>query len=129
MDRAAQTIAAALDAKLPARFAALRAAQLAEQIKRGRFVQVLPTHKAPPADGAKVAADDLKTPPSRDDSLAALKLSAPDEWRERVDFYHGPQGQGFALTVQFASGGKVYQRTLAHGPESHWEKPWAEVPA
>lgn len=121
-----------VDTALNAHLAKLLAFEADYVRSHGRFFQALPSHTAPPADGARVSPDQLSAGPSDQAEKAdylwqQLKLDAALPYSSRVDVYDGPRGAGYVLIVSATLGGQLWERSVNTGPETYREQPWHAV--
>lgn len=123
------TITDTVDNSLAANLPTLRAAQAAHHAEHGKYMQLLRSCSAPPADGAAVVPDrwaTAKIPGGKtwQDAFggAAAKDEMASEW---INEYVGPHGAGWVLWSEVLISGVAHRRAYHEGPEAWRSRPWS----
>lgn len=102
-------------------------------LTHGKFYQALWTHTNAPADGNPIGVDKLLSKPSyQNETLQTLfddaKLDKLMSNRFKIDWYDGPSGKGYTLTLETIINDLTYQRIMhLSGNETYREQAWFEV--
>ncbi len=102
-------------------------------LTHGKFYQALWSHSNAPADGNPISVDKLLSKPSyQNETLQNLfddaKLDKLMSNRFKIDWYDGPGGKGYTLTVEVIINGLTFQRVMhLSGNEMYREQAWFEV--
>lgn len=91
----------------------------------GAYYQMLWTHRRPPS--AATAADNLAARPTDQPASPIQGLPPTMRSRMRIDTYGKPDG--WAMTLQAAIDGELWQRSIDCGVDPSRSSPWAVLPS
>lgn len=84
------------------------------RISKGRYLQILKTHKNPPADGAETAPDNLDAKPHyQTDGFASLDFTMPATLPMCVEVL--PSERGYMVILTFKINGKLQTQIAGFG--------------
>lgn len=99
-------------------------------IANNRYYQALWSHTTTPS--ALTLANNLTSHPSYQAETAqalftAANISTTLPMRIRIDWYDGPSGKGYVLTIEVVACGVTKMRSINVGPEPYRDRAWTEV--